>query len=121
MKCYNCENEATRKDYREVDGITGKVITCDECFDLNDKGIRDRYAEMQKALKEHLDFYQVDNIIDEAMAEFWDKVNEMIFELEEEVSEDFKQDVGIRPHETTIEKWREDYFNLIQIKTKEQL
>ena len=121
MKCYNCENEATRKDYRTVDGITGKVITCEDCMCLNDVAIRDRYAEIQKALKEHLNFDQVDEILDEAMAEFWDTVNNRVYDLEEEVSEDFKQDVGILPHDDTIEKWRDDYFDLIQSKLKKQL
>ena len=121
MKCYYCENEVTRKDYRTVDGITGKILTCDECFGLNDNAVRDRYHEVSKAVKEIFDHSQVDEIIDKAMGEFWDTVNAEVDELKEYYTEDLKSRVGIYPHETTIEKWREEYFNLIQFKTKKQL
>jgi len=34
-KCHWCDNTATRPDYREVDGMTSKVPTCEVCFALN--------------------------------------------------------------------------------------
>jgi hypothetical protein len=120
-KCYYCENEATKSDYRTLDGITSKVITCDECFGLNDEGIRNRYAEVSKAVEEIFDHSELDEIVDEAMNSFWDTVNNKIFELEEDLSNRLEQNVGVKPHDTTIERWREKYFNLIQSKTKSQL
>lgn len=121
MKCYNCENEATRKDYREVDGITGKVITCDECFNLNDKGIRDRFAKVQEVKEEVFGFYDVDNIIDTAMDEFWSLVNSEVDKLADIAIWEFEQEMGTPPHPTTVEKFKEKYYNLIQSKTKQQL
>ena len=36
-KCYRCENQATRIDYRCIDGITSKIISCDVCFNISTK------------------------------------------------------------------------------------
>jgi len=36
-KCYWCENQATRIDYRCIDGITSKIISCDVCFNISTK------------------------------------------------------------------------------------
>jgi hypothetical protein len=51
MKCNYCENEASIKDYREQDGITGKVFVCVECFNLNNEGCKNREHEMATQFK----------------------------------------------------------------------
>ena len=35
--CNWCKNEATRHDYREVDGMTSKIKTCESCFKIETK------------------------------------------------------------------------------------
>lgn len=34
-KCHWCTNDAERLDYREVDGMTSKIVTCNECFEIS--------------------------------------------------------------------------------------
>lgn len=34
-KCKWCDNDAERSDYREIDGVTSKIKTCCECFELD--------------------------------------------------------------------------------------
>ena len=36
-KCDWCPSDATQIDYREVDGITSKVLTCPDCLKLSTK------------------------------------------------------------------------------------
>lgn len=36
-KCAWCENQATKIDYRNIDGCIGKIPSCDECFELDTK------------------------------------------------------------------------------------
>jgi len=35
MECKWCKNDATISDYREIDGITSKVHSCESCFGLS--------------------------------------------------------------------------------------
>ena len=35
--CSWCEQDATTKDYREVDGVLSKMLSCDKCFNLSTK------------------------------------------------------------------------------------
>lgn len=35
--CYWCDNKATKVDYRTIDGITSKLVSCDICFELSTK------------------------------------------------------------------------------------
>lgn len=121
MKCYYCENEATVKDYRDNNGVVGKVFVCADCFHTNDVGVREIEHQMSEAVKEIFNYDQLDRIIDSAMDEFWNTVNNEVEELQEVMEEEFESDMGIPPHEDTVEKWRDEYFNLIQSKTKQQL
>ncbi len=34
-KCHWCTKDAERIDYREVDGMTSKIVTCNECFEIS--------------------------------------------------------------------------------------
>lgn len=34
-KCHWCTKDAERLDYREVDGMTSKIVTCNECFEIS--------------------------------------------------------------------------------------
>lgn len=34
-KCHWCPKDAERVDYREVDGMTSKIVTCSECFEIS--------------------------------------------------------------------------------------
>ena len=121
MKCYYCENEATVKDYRDNNGCVGKVLVCADCFNTNDVGVREIEHQMTKAVDEIFNYDQLDNIIDSVMGEFWDTVNNEVYELQEEMEQEFEDETGIPPHEDTIEKWRDKYFSLIQSKVKKQL
>jgi hypothetical protein len=41
-KCQWCPSDATQIDYREVDGITSKILTCPDCFKLSTKYLLNR-------------------------------------------------------------------------------
>jgi len=41
-KCAWCENQATRPDYRDIDGCVSKMPSCDECFQLDTKYLLNR-------------------------------------------------------------------------------
>jgi hypothetical protein len=47
-KCYWCDSQATKIDYRCIDGITSKIISCEECFDVSTK-------KLLKKVKKDLD------------------------------------------------------------------
>ena len=36
-KCYWCNNKATKIDYRTIDGITSKLVSCNDCFEVSTK------------------------------------------------------------------------------------
>ena len=36
-KCYWCNNKATKIDYRTIDGITSKLVSCNDCFEISTK------------------------------------------------------------------------------------
>ena len=36
-KCYWCNNKATKIDFRTIEGITSKLISCDSCFEVSTK------------------------------------------------------------------------------------
>ena len=36
-KCYWCDNNATKIDYRTIDRITSKIVSCDKCFNISTK------------------------------------------------------------------------------------
>jgi hypothetical protein len=36
-KCNWCPNDAVQVDYREIDGMTSKILTCPDCFNLSTK------------------------------------------------------------------------------------
>jgi hypothetical protein len=36
-KCNWCDNKATKIDYRTIDGITSKIVSCDVCFNISTK------------------------------------------------------------------------------------
>ena len=36
-KCNWCDNKPTKIDYRTIDGITSKIISCDVCFNISTK------------------------------------------------------------------------------------
>jgi len=36
-KCAWCESQATRLDYRSIDGVTSKLPSCDECINVSTK------------------------------------------------------------------------------------
>ena len=36
-KCHWCSNQATRIDYRCIDGMTSKLVSCDKCFTIATK------------------------------------------------------------------------------------
>jgi hypothetical protein len=106
MKCNYCENEATIKDYREQDGITGKVFVCVECFNLNNEGCKNREHEMATQFKEIFSL-DVDSVIESAWGEFWDTVNMEMDGLGDSLASMFKDETGILPHNDTIDNWKE--------------
>jgi hypothetical protein len=36
-KCYWCNNKATKIDYRTIDRITSKLVSCNDCFEISTK------------------------------------------------------------------------------------
>ncbi len=38
-KCFWCSKTATRKDYREIDGITSKILTCEKCVKISTESL----------------------------------------------------------------------------------
>lgn len=56
VKCHWCDNVASVKDYREVDGVTSKINSCIACMNLSTEYlIQRRYDEYVAKLKEKLD------------------------------------------------------------------
>ena len=48
-KCHWCDNQATKKDYRNIDGCVGKIISCNDCFHLDTKYLlRRKYPKPKK-------------------------------------------------------------------------
>ena len=41
-KCAWCDNQATRPDYRTIDGMTSKIPSCDDCFEISTKALLKR-------------------------------------------------------------------------------
>jgi hypothetical protein len=35
QKCFWCENQATKIDFRRIDGIVSKLISCHDCFEIS--------------------------------------------------------------------------------------
>lgn len=42
VKCKWCKNQATQKDYREIDGITSKINSCNSCLNISTKTLLNR-------------------------------------------------------------------------------
>jgi len=113
MKCNYCENGATIKDYREQDGITGKVFVCVECFNLNNEGCKDREHEMASKFNELFTYGDVDSVLESGWGEFWDTVNNELDGLGDSLANMFKDETGILPHESTMETWRDKFIDKI--------
>ena len=74
MKCHWCDKKATKTDYREVDGITSKIVTCNECAGLSTEYlVTRRYDKLVTSLEEKVDMYgQAYHIL---MEEYFDNDN----------------------------------------------
>jgi len=45
MSCHWCDQTAVRIDYRTIDGITSKIVSCDDCFKLSTNHLLKRKYE----------------------------------------------------------------------------
>ena len=58
MKCHWCNKEATKTDYREVDSIISKIVTCNECAGLSTEYlVMRKYDKLVTSLEEKVDMY----------------------------------------------------------------
>lgn len=113
-KCDYCGNDATRKDYREIDGITGKVLSCDTCVSLTNKGVKDMRHEYEKLKEEFLNFDMVDGIFESAMNQFWDTVIADVVKSANDIKVNFIEN-GHRIFPDELEAWKEEMYNIIRI------
>lgn len=120
MKCNYCGNTATRKNYRTFDGQTGSTRECEDCAPLTNEAVLDREAKYRKA-NEALRDTDIENIIDEAMGEFWDIVNEKVGDDGQELLEEFKLDNGMELYDDDLDSWKEAMYEKIQETLKKQL
>ena len=74
-ECNFCGNKAITKSYREFGGIVSSTRECEKCLRSSKEGIIDR----GRRYKEFMD--NLDTIMDKAMGDFWDSVNNQIFDL----------------------------------------
>lgn len=35
IRCYWCNSKAVRRDYREINGTTSKILSCEKCVNLS--------------------------------------------------------------------------------------
>jgi len=121
IKCKYCENKATKRDYRSFDGITSKVLVCDDCFMLNNEGVLNREEEVNRVKEEIFTFDEIDNVLDSSLEELWDNINSTLSELEEDMTNDFVSLTKQEPNEYTIENWRDQFIEKISKQLKKQI
>ncbi len=115
MKCKYCENKATKKDYREWDGVTGSEPVCDDCFNINNEGLLNRRHEVDKALKTifRIDEDLAEEFLEAGWGEMWDTISAEMDLHKERMSNEFKSECGHEPHRDTVEEWDEEIIDII--------
>lgn len=56
-KCKWCDSPATKKEYRELNGVTSKIPCCDVCSELSTEFLRMKPEEKVKVLLEERKWY----------------------------------------------------------------
>ena len=60
-RCKWCENQATRPDYRTIDGMTSKIPSCDECFNISTDALLKR-NQKPVTMKKYIVLFVVDEV-----------------------------------------------------------
>lgn len=82
MRCYHCNNQAETKSYREIDGVTGKEVTCRRCMFTNN----DIVLLTRSRFEEGDEYWSIDMTPDQehiiVLNSCWDDVSEEILDNE---------------------------------------
>jgi biotin synthase-like enzyme len=114
-KCKYCGNEATRKNYRDRNGLVEKERVCETCAFLSNEGVDNRQHAYEETKKELLviNTFDVDEALNAGMNDFWDTVNEIVGAKADEIEEAFPShhpDEEFEVDGVALDEWRDAMY-----------